>query len=97
MTKSHEYVCSCVSPTAQHLPSLPSGHSSAEQLARRCRWYLYDPSLHREQAGVSAAGMGRVGIRVITGGGMGERGEEECGQGSSFPRFIPVQYAGFNL
>jgi len=77
MTKSSEYMCSCVSPTAEHSPRLASGRSDAEQLARRCRWYLYDPSSHREQAGVSAAGMGRVGIGVVTGGGMGEWGEEE--------------------
>lgn len=46
---------------------------------------------------MSAAGLGRVGIGAVTGGGMGERGEEECGQGNSFPCFVPVQYMGFSL
>lgn len=46
---------------------------------------------------MSAAGLGRVGIGAVTGGGMGERGEEERGQGNSFPCFVPVQYMGFSL
>lgn len=95
MTKCCEYMCSCVSPTVEHLPCFSSGRSGAEQLARRCRWYLYDPSSCQEQAGVSAAGMGRVGIGAVTGGGMGEEGRGGAQPGEQLSTLRSCAIRGF--
>lgn len=44
---------------------------------------------------MSAAGVGRVGIGLVTGGGMGETGKGEGGWGDSVPMFCSCAIGGF--